>query len=409
MDLSFFTNSTKEDNVFSLDINDVISRDGGIDGAKVGQEIALINKLLPETKRIDILLNTEGGSITEGVKIASAIVTSEIKTRTINMGYAASMGGVIAIVADERKGVDFGIWMIHNPRAGGVDLSQIEDAKDKEILSKMKEQLMQLIINRTGIDKDKLTALMDNETWMNFEEAKALNFVDGEPIRFGKRPKVKMAAEMSVFENIKKINEFHCSLEQTNINNNKKENHMEDLKKQFEARIEEKDLKIEEFENKIANYTSEIDTLKSDYQNLVTEKDALSEKIEAQAAEIQGFKDVEIVSFVENAIEEGKLNKDNKDSLIEQAKENFEGFKAIVDAITPKEKEIEGKDKPKISELLELAAAKAGIEGKEDLGGLTRFEWLSKNDDKKLAAIKENEPELYKALTDEFINSKNSK
>jgi ATP-dependent protease ClpP protease subunit len=405
MDLSYFSNSAKEDNVFTLDINDVINRNQGIDGANIGREITLINKHLPDTKRIDFLINTEGGSITEGVKIASAVVSSKIKTRTINMGYAASMGAVISIVADERKGVDFAIWMIHNPRSNGVDLNDIVDEKEKDILTKMKDQLMQLIINRTGIDKEKLSDLMNKETWMNFSEAKELNFVDGESIVFGKKPKIKVEP-MAIYENIVKINEFYNSLESVeNININKKENHMEDLKKQFEARIKEKENAILDLNNKIADKTSEIDALKLDFENVAKEKEQLSEKITAQAKEIQSYKDLEAISIVENAIEKGLFTEDQKDGLIEQAKANIESFTTIVNAMVVPVK-IDPKDKPKISELIELAAAKAGINDKTDLGGLTKFEWLQRNNPVNLAEMKGSDPELYEALSKEFINSK---
>lgn len=409
MDLTYFTNSPDEEKIFTLDINDVISRDGGIDGAMVNKEISLINRHVPDAKRIDFNINTEGGSITQGIKIASGIVSSKIKTRTINMGYAASMGGVIAIVADERKGVDFGLWMLHNPLFKGISLNNITDPENKDVTIKMKDQLMTLIINRTGIDKDKLSTIMDKGSFMAFDEAKELNFVDGKPLTFGKRPKIT-TPEMAIYENIKNINDFHCSLEQADITNiHKKENHMDDATlKQFEARIEEKETKISDLTNTIADQTSEIDTLKSDFQNVTAEKVGLAKEITAQATIIQGYKDDEAVSLVEKAIGEGKFPETEKDSLIVQAKANFESFKTIVDVMTPVKK-LEDKPKPKISELLELAMAKAGIAEGQDLGGLTRFEYLQRNNSKKLAEIKATDPVLYKALTDEFTNHVNSK
>lgn len=418
MDLSYFTNADHDKHIFTLDINDVITRDGGINGAAVGMEITMINRHLPETKRIDIMINSEGGSITEGIKIASAMISSKILIKTINMGFAASMAGVIAILGKERRGVDFGLTMLHNPQAKGLDLNDTTDPKDKDTLTKLKEQLMTLIINRTGIDKDKLSAIMDQGSFMNFTETKELNFVDGEPLTFGKRPEFA-PPEMAIYENIKRINEFHCSLEQnanakkgelaaviTNIH--KKENHMDDLKKVYEARIEEKDTKISDLANTVANQTSEIDTLKSDFQNVVAEKDTLTKEVEAQAKTIQGYRDDEAVSLVENAIADGKFPEDQKENLIKQAKENFESFSTIVNAML-KVVKLEGKPKPKISELLEAAMAKAGIDEDQDLGGLTRFEYLQRNDSKTLLRIKNMQPELYKALTDEFENHINSK
>lgn len=409
MDLSYFTNTPDEEKIFTLDINDVITRDGGINGAQVGQEITLINRHLPETKRIDILINSEGGSITEGIKIASAIVSSKITIKTINMGFAASMAGVLAVLGKERRGVDFGLTMLHNPRAKGLDLNDTTDPQDRDALIKMKDQLMTLIINRTGIDKDSLSAIMDRGSFMNFDETKKLNFVDDEPLTFGKRPET-VPLGMAIYENIKKINEFHCSLEQADITNiHKKENHMEDATlKQFEARIEEKDLKIQEFKNTIAEKASEIDTLKSDFQNVVKEKETLATEIKAQATIIQGYKDDEAVLLVENAIKDGKFPEDQKEALTVQAKANFESFKTIVNAMVKVEK-LEGKSKTKISELLELAMAQAGVVEGQDLGGLTRFQWLQKNDSKKLKEIKATQPDLYKALTDEFKNHVNSK
>jgi len=407
MDLKYFKAAAETD-VYTLYINDAIGS-FEVQGTQIANEIIYLNKI--NAKRMYMEINSEGGSIIDGVRIASEMVSSKVPITTINKGYACSIAGVFYLLGDEREMVDFGLLMLHNPQMMGVDMNEIEDPKKKEVAERMKKQLMRLILSKCkNLSEDTLSKMMDEETWMDCDEVKNRGWVNR--IISSSNPNAPRKEEyttMPAMEYVNKIKDFYCSLEQNTINN-LKITQMEDLKVQYEARLTEQKSQNKELTNSIANYKNEIAALKTDYANILKEKedvDAKNEQLEkdvsVQLAKLQEFEDAVAVDIVNDAIEAGKFKADNRKELIEKAKADIDGFKSMIEMIPSSQKEIEGKPKPKISELLEMEGALGEI-SEDSLKGLTRFEYLQKNDPKQLKSIKEKQPLIYKALSDEYIN-----
>jgi ATP-dependent protease ClpP protease subunit len=407
MDLKYFE-AAAETGVYKLYINDAVGS-YEIQGSQIANEIIYLNKI--NAKRIDMEINSEGGSIIDGVRIASEMVSSSVPIKTINKGYACSIAGVFYLLGDEREMVDFGLLMLHNPQMGGLDMNEVEDPKKKEVMQRMKKQLMQLITSKCkNISDNELSNMMDEETWMNCDEVRAKGWVNRViPSTEPNAPKKDEMQTMPTMAYVNKIKDFHCSLEQ-NINNNLNVTQMEDLKKRYESLLTEKDSRVTELTNSIANYKTEIAALKTNYDNILVEKEEVEAKngqleteITAQKAKVKEFEDAVAVSIVNEAIEAGKFKADNREALIEKAKADIDGFKSMVEMIPDNQKEMPGKDKPKISELVEMEGALSEISA-DALNGLTRYEYLQKNDSKKLKSIKDKQPDLYKALQNEYVN-----
>ncbi|KRN88727.1 hypothetical protein IV53_GL000695 [Ligilactobacillus ceti DSM 22408] len=93
-------------------------------------------------------------------------------------GLAASAGSVIAMAGDEVLASPVSLLMIHNP------ITQVYGNKElmKQVIS-MLDEVKESIINayeiKTGLSRDKISNLMNNETWMNANKAIELGFVDG--------------------------------------------------------------------------------------------------------------------------------------------------------------------------------------------------------------------------------------
>ena len=407
MDLKYFTSAAEKD-VYKLYINDAIGS-FEVQGTQIANEIIYLNQI--SAKRIDMEINSEGGSIIDGVRIASEMVSSNVPIRTINKGYACSIAGVFYLLGDEREMVDFGLLMLHNPQMGGIDMNEVEDPKKREVMERMKKQLMQLIMSKCkNLNEETLSNMMNEETWMNCDEVKGKGWVDRIISSTNPNaPKKEDFSTMPAMEYVNKIKNFNCSLEQ-NISNNLNKTQMEDLKKQYEARLTEKDGQVKELTNSIANYKNEIAALKTDNDNILKEKegiDAKNEQLEkdvsVQLAKLKEFEDAVAVDIVNDAIEAGKFKAENREALISKAKTDIAGFKSMIEMIPENQKEMKGKSKPKISDLVEMQGV-LGELSDDALNGLTRFEYLQKNDSKKLKSIKDKQPELYEALKNEYVN-----
>lgn len=68
--------------------------------------------------------------------------------------------------------------MIHNPMTfASGNKSDMEKAI--AVLEEVKESIINAYVLKTGMSRNKISKLMDDETWMNAEKALQLGFVDG--------------------------------------------------------------------------------------------------------------------------------------------------------------------------------------------------------------------------------------
>lgn len=128
-------------------------------------------------KDFDLVINSPGGSVFEGLALYEMIKNYPGKVTAYINGIAASMGSVIPMAADHIVMGDMSVMMIHNPWiiAGG----EAEDfRKTADTLDKLKDILVKAYVGKTGMTAQAVGDLMDAETWMDAEEAKAFGFVD---------------------------------------------------------------------------------------------------------------------------------------------------------------------------------------------------------------------------------------
>ena len=105
--------------------------------------------------------------------------------------------------------------------------------KTLEMLDKVKNSIIETYLNKTKTDKETLSQLMDNETWMSAEEAKEHGFVDEildenveKEVIENKLIINNMAFDITKFRNFKageKANKIQNPIVINNFVNNKKE------------------------------------------------------------------------------------------------------------------------------------------------------------------------------------------
>lgn len=136
---------------------------------------------------IDLRVNSPGGSVFDGQAIYNAIKRHPARVTAYIDGLAASIASVIVLAADEVVMADNALFMIHNPwgcAQGGADAMR----QYADLLDKVRETILSVYRERTGLDDATLTAAMDAETWFTADEAQTFGFID----RIG--PGLKLAA-----------------------------------------------------------------------------------------------------------------------------------------------------------------------------------------------------------------------
>ena len=130
-----------------------------------------------EGKDVQITVNSGGGSTIAGSAIYNMIDRYEGTVHADIIGIAASMATVIVSAADTVSMAENALYMIHNPWSMAVGDSD-DMKKQADILDKIKASLLQAYVRKTGMSEDKISALMDAETWLTAQEAYDLGFVD---------------------------------------------------------------------------------------------------------------------------------------------------------------------------------------------------------------------------------------
>ncbi|PKL25029.1 MAG: hypothetical protein CVV47_07025 [Spirochaetae bacterium HGW-Spirochaetae-3] len=119
---------------------------------------------------IKLYLNSVGGSVFDGLGIYNLLSSVHDRLTVEVMGLAASISSVIFLAGDIRIMDEGTFLMVHLPSvstSGGSD----DLRKDADTLDKIKEEIVNIYVNRTGMAQDTITKLMEAETWFTADEA----------------------------------------------------------------------------------------------------------------------------------------------------------------------------------------------------------------------------------------------
>lgn len=164
--------------IFNKDKREATIRMYGVIGQEVnGNEMAHeLSGLDREADTIHVLINSNGGDVSQGLSIVSAILSAKAFIHAHINGIAASMAAVIAISADKVTMQDYAKLMIHDPFFVGRGSDKMND-RQRKCLSSVTDTL-RTILSRRGCQKEKVAQLMSDETWFTAEEAKRAGLVD---------------------------------------------------------------------------------------------------------------------------------------------------------------------------------------------------------------------------------------
>ena len=169
---------------------------------------------LGDVENITLHINSPGGSVFSAVAIANILKNHKAKVTANIDGLAASAATIITSACDTVRMPKNALFMIHNPITFAYGNNQ-EMQKTIEMLDKVKNSIIETYLNKTKTDKETLSELMDNETWMDAETAKTYGFVDeivdeevGKEFVENKLIINNMAFDISKFKNFKKARDI---------------------------------------------------------------------------------------------------------------------------------------------------------------------------------------------------------
>ena len=284
---------------------------------------------------INLRINSLGGDVFDGMAMYNVIKRRKAKTTVYIEGIAASIATIIALGADEVVMAENSLFMIHN--AWGGTMGEAKDMrKTADTLDKISSELTDIYRKKTGLSYDALQEMMDEETWLNANEAYELGFVD----TISDSIKVAAKYDVSKFKNItqeeiqNKLSININTKKMTNVIkewfNNKVEEIVATVKgnvKVSEDVVEETTInvtladnedimnKISDFETKNIDLSDKISSLEEELANAKGTNLTLTEEVEALNAKINkaDAKGTEIATDSDPVVVENKKEDANAD------------------------------------------------------------------------------------------------
>jgi len=353
--------------------------------------------------KIKLHINSEGGSVIDGIRIVSAVLNSQIPVETINEGYAMSMAAVIWLAAkrDNRFMSDFAVTMLHAPYFPGEDIEDFsEDLKD--FLTKTYNQLSTILQMQTGKSKEDIDMIFSRDSFYDAQDCINAGFCSKENIiSYGEKPLIDNSLPIDL--KIKKIAAFYNNLKKIDMNVLDKLNNMLGLRTEASETVTIE--AINALKSDKTGLEKEIVSLKKDYQHSQTSLKDAENKVKELEAKLTEFETKEVEAkeaaaekLVKDAIAAGKFNSEKEADLIALAKKDIDSFNLLCESVNVKAPNIAAElnnDTPENG---------YGVEEKD-----FDFETLEAKYPDVLAKIQVENPKMYNTLLGDYAKKYNIK
>jgi ATP-dependent Clp protease protease subunit len=158
-------------------INGQIGKSWWDDSGTSSKEFRDALNAIPNGKQIKVRINSEGGSIQDGLDIYNAIKARRNDVTCCVDGYALSIASIIALAGGKTVSPKSSVWMIHEPWSMTEGDSE-DHRKSADMLDKHAEVLASIYSDETGKSKKAMRDAMKEETWFTGEEAAEFGLAD---------------------------------------------------------------------------------------------------------------------------------------------------------------------------------------------------------------------------------------
>ena len=127
--------------------------------------------------KVTVWINSPGGDCFAAAQIYNMLMEYSGPVDVHIDGIAASAASVIAMAGNHVAISPVGMMMIHNPATVSIG-DEREMKKAMEMLSEVKESIINAYELKTGLPRKQLSNMMNAESWMNAQKAVELGFAD---------------------------------------------------------------------------------------------------------------------------------------------------------------------------------------------------------------------------------------
>jgi len=170
-----FWNWSKNKNGRILRIDGVIAEEPWIDDKITPKQFK--SELMSSSGDITLWINSPGGDVFAASQIYNMLMDYKGDVTVKIDGLAASAASVIAMAGTRVLMSPVSEIMVHNPMTVAIGNAE-EMSKAIDMLSEIKESIINAYELKTNLPRDEISKMMDSETWMNARKAVELGFAD---------------------------------------------------------------------------------------------------------------------------------------------------------------------------------------------------------------------------------------
>lgn len=246
---------------------------------------------LGNVKKLNVMINSPGGSVGDGLTIASLLQRHKAYVTAYVDGMACSIASVIACAADKLVMGRSSLLMIHNALTWTYGNAK-DLRKQADDLDAVTGSLRQMYLMKAGdkLTEEKVIELMDNESWLSAKECVELGLCD-EILETNKMVAKLPSKFKGMYNNIPKelLNQMNEVNEMDKVENKETEVEekteetvepvVEETETTEETATETKEEVVDEKESKIEELEKTIEDLKNEKIELETKLNEANEKV----------------------------------------------------------------------------------------------------------------------------------
>lgn len=283
--------------------------------------------------RVQIWMNSVGGSVLDAQQIYNTILKTKSKVDTYCVGLVASSAGFIFQAGRRRYMMDGTNLMMHNPYN--------PDKPDEQsvVTDLLTDSIVTMICARSGMNETKIRGMMNVTTWLNAKDCEELGLCDEVEYldSFNKARKVSIENPLNALKEYSQIINKVIQTKKTNtmekvynkLNLNPAIANVEDL---AVVEIEKLEVANKATSEKLTSTEKELADAK-ELVNTLTAKVEAIEKAEAEKAEAE--KDSKAEEVVNKGVKDGKIA--NDESVINaykvMAKADLDNTSKVIEAL----------------------------------------------------------------------------
>lgn len=224
-----FWNWSENEDERILRIDGVIAEEPWIDDEITPKQFK--SELMSGSGDITLWINSPGGDVFAASQIYNMLMDYKENVTVKIDGLAASAASVIAMSGTKVLMSPVSQIMIHNPMTVAIGNAD-EMSKAIDMLSEIKESIINAYELKTNLPRDEISKMMDSECWMNARKAVELGFAD-EIMYTEKDQNSEKISNSYIFSRMAVTNKLIDKLKSKNQAKNQNEITVESLKKRL--------------------------------------------------------------------------------------------------------------------------------------------------------------------------------